>query len=219
LTKLTGRQVADAGLDGWAYVHHSLRTRLPIPDFATGASVVNSIGTAAAQVGHYPDLDLRPTHLGIRLMSHDVHGVTAHDVRLARLITSIVTGAGLTLEAAGARCVALALDSPAYPSVLPFWRAVLEMEDVPGEDDELRDPLGALPTVWFQPSGAEEPRQHWHLDLWVDPSTIQPRIDAALAAGGTLVTDQYAPSYWVLADPDGNKVCLCTWQDTSDASS
>ena len=36
--------------------------------------------------------------------------------------------------------------------------------------------------------------------------------DAALAAGGTLVSDAWAPSYWVLADPEGNQVCLSTWQ-------
>ena len=39
------------------------------------------------------------------------------------------------------------------------------------------------------------------------------RIDAALAAGGTLVSDAEAPSFWVLADPQGNRACLCTWQD------
>jgi len=49
--------------------------------------------------------------------------------------------------------------------------------------------------------------------VWVDPSQVQPRIDAALAAGGSLVSDEEAPSFWVLADPDGNRMCLCTWQD------
>jgi 4a-hydroxytetrahydrobiopterin dehydratase len=42
---------------------------------------------------------------------------------------------------------------------------------------------------------------------------VQPRIDAALAAGGRVAGDAEAPAFWVLADPDGNKVCLCTWQD------
>jgi 4a-hydroxytetrahydrobiopterin dehydratase len=81
-----------------------------------------------------------------------------------------------------------------------------------GDGDEVRDPAGAFPTVWFQPSGDAEPQQRWHPDLWVDPAQVQPRIDAAVAAGGVLVSDEEAPSFWVLADPDGNKVCLCTWQ-------
>ena len=48
--------------------------------------------------------------------------------------------------------------------------------------------------------------------MWVDPAEAEARIAAALAAGGTLVSDAEAPSFWVLADPDGNRVCLCTWQ-------
>jgi 4a-hydroxytetrahydrobiopterin dehydratase len=39
------------------------------------------------------------------------------------------------------------------------------------------------------------------------------RTEAALAAGGHLVTDRYARSWWVLADADGNEACVCTWQD------
>jgi 4a-hydroxytetrahydrobiopterin dehydratase len=36
---------------------------------------------------------------------------------------------------------------------------------------------------------------------------------AELGAGGTLVSDAEAPSFWMLADPEGNRACLCTWQD------
>ena len=38
-------------------------------------------------------------------------------------------------------------------------------------------------------------------------------VDAALAAGGTMVTDQFAKAWWVLADAEGNEACICTWQD------
>ena len=37
-------------------------------------------------------------------------------------------------------------------------------------------------------------------------------VEAAVAAGGRLVTDDFAPSWWVLADADGNEACVCTWQ-------
>ena len=33
-----------------------------------------------------------------------------------------------------------------------------------------------------------------------------------IAAGGTLVSDAAAPAFWVLADPEGNEACVCTWQ-------
>ena len=38
------------------------------------------------------------------------------------------------------------------------------------------------------------------------------RRDRALAAGGRLVSDAAAPSFWILADADGNEACICTWQ-------
>ena len=75
------------------------------------------------------------------------------------------------------------------------------------------DPSQAQPLIWFQASGSEEPRQRWHPDVWVDPSQVGPRIEAALAAGGKLVSDAEAPSFWVLADPQGNKACVCTSAD------
>lgn len=215
MSKLTGRQIADEGLDGWAYLLGGLQTRLHTRNFATGLSVVNAIGAAAEEMNHHPDLALRYTHVDIRLASHDERGVTDRDIRLGRAISSIAAAAGVRLDSSNASRLELALDTPDRDSILPFWAAVLATEHLSGPDfgDELRDPADSLPTVWFQASGSEEPRQRWHLDLWVDPAQVQPRIDAALAAGGTLVSDAEAPSFWVLADPQGNRACLCTWQN------
>jgi 4a-hydroxytetrahydrobiopterin dehydratase len=215
MSKLTGQQIADKGLAGWAYLLSGLQTRIHTKNFATGLSVVNSIGAAAEEMNHHPDLNLRYTHVDVRLTSHDERGVTDRDIRLARAVSSIAAAAGVRLDSSGVSRLELALDTPARDSIVPFWAAVLATEHLSGPDfgDELRDPADGLPTVWFQESGSEEPRQRWHLDLWVDPAQVQPRIDAALAAGGTLVSDEEAPSFWVLADPQGNRACLCTWQD------
>jgi 4a-hydroxytetrahydrobiopterin dehydratase len=220
MTKLTGQQIADEGLDGWAYLFGGLQTRIRTSDFATGLALVNAIGAAAEEMNHHPDLDLRYSHVDVRLTSHDTWGVTGRDIRLARWISSMAADAGVTPECDSVSCLELALDSPAYATILPFWRAVLGMtgDSAPGTENELRDPAGALPVVWFQPSGSEEPRQRWHPDLWIDPAQVQPRIDAALAAGGTLVSDEHAPDFWVLADTDGNNVCLCTWQGLDETS-
>jgi 4a-hydroxytetrahydrobiopterin dehydratase len=140
------------------------------------------------------------------------HGVTDRDLRLAHAVTTIAADAGVRLDAGSVSRLELALDTPDHQEVLPFWAAVLAIRTEPDAGDEVRDPADGWPTIWFQASGSEEPRQRWHPDVWVDPAQVQPRIDAALAAGGTLVSDAEAPSYWVLADPDGNRVCLCTWQ-------
>ena len=217
MSKLTGQQIAAEGLDGWAYLLGGLQTRIHTKNFATGLGVVNAIGAAAEDMNHHPDLNLRYTHVDIRLTSHDEDGVTDRDIRLARAVSSIAAAAGARLDSSGVSRLELALDTPARESIVPFWAAVLATEHLSGPDfgDELSDPADGLPTVWFQESGSEEPRQRWHLDLWVEPAQVQPRIDAALAAGGTLVSDEEAPSFWVLADPEGNRACLCTWQDRS----
>lgn len=211
---LTGRQVADAGLDGWTFLGSHLATRLRTGDFAAGLALVDEIGAAAEEANHHPDLDLRYPHLDVRLTSHDAGGVTERDLRMARRITELAHRRGVLLDAGDLSRVDLALDTPDRSRVLPFWSAALGMQGGPGvPEDELRDPAGVHPMVWFQDSGDEEPRQRWHLDVWVDPGQVQARLDAALAAGGQLVSDTAAPSFWVLADPDGNRVCLCTWLD------
>jgi 4a-hydroxytetrahydrobiopterin dehydratase len=46
--------------------------------------------------------------------------------------------------------------------------------------------------------------------LWLAPEAAEERIAAAVAAGGSVVYDSEAPTYTVLADPDGNRVCVCT---------
>ncbi|GAA2632740.1 VOC family protein [Dactylosporangium fulvum] len=215
MAKMTGQQIAEERLEGWAFLVDGLQSRVRTGDFATGLALVNAIGSVAEEMDHHPDLDLRYGHLDVRLTSHDVRGVTGRDIRLAKAVSALVADAGLRLEAVSVSRLELALDSPGHAKIMPFWKAVLAMRDMSeyGVGDELRDPFGVLPLVWFQESGSEEPRQRWHPDIWVDPEQVQPRIDAAVAAGGTLVSDEDAPSFWVLADPEGNRVCLCTWQD------
>lgn len=207
-TTLTGRRIAGEALRGWVHLLGGLQTRIRTGDFATGVSVVAAIGAVAGD--HAPDLDVRPGHVDVRLTNRVERGVTEQEVRLARAITAVADDAGLALEPETVSRLELALDTPDHGAVLPFWAAVLAM--TPGEG-ELLDPAEGLPAVWFQASGGEEPRQRWHPDVWVDPAQVRPRIDAALAAGGTLASEEAAPSYWVLADPDGNRVCVCTWQE------
>lgn len=211
---LTGAQVAAEGLTGWAHLGNGLYTRVATPDFATGLALVNAVGApvveaAPERTGLQPDLSLNTTHVDITLAGRGLPGVTDEDITLARTITGLVTDAGLRPEATVTR-INFALDTPATDEVMPFWRAFLDYEDRPGAP-MVRDPAGRLPSVWFQPSGSEEPRQRWHMDVWLDPAEVQPRIRACLAAGGRL-DDTYAPAFWVLADAEGNRSCLATWQ-------
>ncbi|MFY0409588.1 VOC family protein [Solicola sp. PLA-1-18] len=96
----------------------------------------------------------------------------------------------------------------------PFWAALLDYDTVEAWGElQLRDATGRRASIWFQPTETHDvPRQRWHLDLRVPPEVIQTRIAAALKAGGELVDDTAAPAFWVLADPQGNRACLTTWQ-------
>lgn len=210
--KLTGQQIADAGLAGWAYVGGRLQTRIRTGDFVTGLKIVEAIGAVAEEMNHHPDLDLRYGRIDVRLRSHDVAGVTERDVRLCRRIADIAATAGVELDGTEVSRLEFGLDSPEGRAIAPFWAAVLGMRHDAGDGyDDVVDPAEVLPLIWFQASGSDEPRQRWHPDVWVDPAQVQPRIDAAIAAGGTLVSDARAPRFWVLADAEGNQVCLCTW--------
>jgi 4a-hydroxytetrahydrobiopterin dehydratase len=210
MTKLPYPRVAEGLPPGWALLLDRIATRVPTRDFATGLALVDQIGAAAEAADHHPDLDLRYTAVEVRLSSHDEGGVTERDLALARTISDLAVSAGLTPSAVGVTQLELGLDSPDRAAVAPFWAAVL---GATAHDIEVVDETGRLPTIWFQKSGRDEPRQRWHHDLWVDPAEVRPRIDAAVAAGGRLVSDAEAPSFWVLEDPEGNKICLCTWQD------
>ena len=110
--------------------------------------------------------------------------------------------------------VELGLDTASDDRLGPFWAAVLTGDAGGVVADTVFDPTGQLPSIWFQGTEPHDtPRQRWHLDLWVAPEVARSRIDAAVAAGGTVVDDSEAPSFTVLADPDGNKVCVCTHLD------
>jgi 4a-hydroxytetrahydrobiopterin dehydratase len=210
-TTLSFAEVEAAGLDDWRQLFEALRTRFLTGDFATGLRLVTRIGELAEEANHHPDVDLRYPHVNVSLCSHDVFGVTSRDVDLARRISEVAAELGVRADPEATAVVEIGLDTWDYEEIKPFWKAVLGMDDHPHFDQELRDLSGAKPTLWFQETDRhEEPRQRFHLDIRVPPEVAGPRIEAALAAGGTLVSDERAPRFVVLADPHGNKVCVTT---------
>ena len=207
---LSLRDVEAEGLSDWRLLFSALHTRFRTRSFATGLELVNRIGEEAEAMNHHPDLDLRYPHLNVRLTSHDTGGVTTRDIRLARKISEFAASANVAADPSAVSVLELALDSEDYRAIKPFWRAVLALRDSRAEE-ELVDPDGALPTLWFQETDAHEPpRQRFHVDVRVPPEVARERIDAALAAGGTLVSEEHAPRFWVLADAQGNKACVTT---------
>ena len=128
-----------------------------------------------------------------------------------RTISSIARELGIPAEPTTVTQLEIAIDAIHIPAVKPFWEAVLGYK--PHLDDDSLDPYGRAPAFWFQQMDAPRPqRNRIHIDVTVPHDVAQQRIAAALAAGGTLVSDGAAPAFWILADPEGNEACICTWQ-------
>lgn len=218
--KLSHDEVQAAGLADWRQVWSLLRARFDTGDFATGLALVDRIGAAAEQANHHPDVLLTYPAVQVTLSSHDVGGLTSRDLDLARTISGLAAEAGVTADPSGLTHVELGLDTDDAARLGPFYAALTGGET---DDGEVRDASGDAPTIWFQdpdPSyapGEGEPDQRWHLDVWVPADRAVERLAAVLDAGGRLVTDEYAPSFWVVADADGNRACICTPMDRGSA--
>jgi 4a-hydroxytetrahydrobiopterin dehydratase len=209
---LGGQAVEAEGLEDWRLLLAGLHARFRTGGFAAGVAFVDRIATEADRADHHPDVDLRYGFVHVRLASHDVGGVTARDVRLARTISGIAAELGLSPQLDRLQVVEIGLDSADAGEVKGFWAAVLGLTDSTAYDDELVDRDGRLPTLWFQRTDPHDPpRQRFHFDVRVAPEQVEGRIRAALDAGGTMVSDASAPRFWVLADKQGNKACITTW--------
>lgn len=210
--------VLAAGLDDWRVLAQGLHARYRTPGVAAGASFASAAVEAAG--AHADHLDLTVGHRSVVLRSATRHErglwVTADDVEAARAVRAVALEHGLTAEPGLVAQLELALDTWSTPEQSRFWAAVLTGDpDHHHEGGDVVDLPPGLPHVWFQGQEGEraEATQRWHLDLWLDPEVAPARIEAAVAAGGTVADTSAAPSFTVLADPEGNKVCICTTLD------
>lgn len=208
--QLTPRQFhAAGGIEDWRVLFTGACTYFRTGSFARGVALVEAIGRVADAADHHPDVDLRYGGVAVRLWSHDVDGLSNRDVALARAISDAAGALGLDADPAALEDVQLSVDAADIPAIIPFWRAVLGYRQV-GEED-LTDPFGRGPTVWFQQMDAPRPqRNRIHVDVAVAPEAAEARVAAALEAGGVLVSDEHAPTWWTLADPEGNEVDVAT---------
>lgn len=213
--KLSATQVRDAGLADWRQILGRIKARFRTGDFRTGLALVDEIAAAAEAANHHPDIQLTYTDVIVTLASHDVRGITSRDLDLARRISSLAAELGVASDVGGLTQLELGLDTALGPRLAPFYAALLGCTV---EEGEPVDPSGQVPTLWWQePDGdeawalPEQPfEQRWHFDVWVAHDEGERRLQAALDAGGRLVSDRAAPAYWVVEDADGNRSCICT---------
>jgi 4a-hydroxytetrahydrobiopterin dehydratase len=207
---ITPRQFQEAdGVGDWRVVADGACVLFRTGSFAAGVALVDVIGRLAAAADRQPDVDLRDQGVTVRLPMTEV-GLGGRDVELARRISAAARELGVPADPAAAQTVQLTIDALVGAEVMPFWRAVLGYQEV--GDEDLVDPQGRGPSLWFQDMDGPRPqRNRIHVDVWVPHDQAQARVAAALAAGGRLVTDEHAPSWWTLADAEGNEVDVATW--------
>ena len=210
---------------GWRYLLGTLAVSVAVLSLAQASEVAAAAVAASGQDadGHLR-VDMRPDRVELSVQTRALGAVTGRDTRLAHRIADAVAGLGLApagATSAGSprpvQILEMAIDAVDIPAIRPFWKAVIGYVDEPGSDgaqDAIVDPAGQLPAIWFQQMDAPRPqRNRVHFDITVAHDEAEPRVRAALAAGGRLVDDSFARSFWVLADAEGNEVCVCTWAD------
>lgn len=212
MEKLSTQEILDAGLDDWRKLAQALHARYRIADFRAGAAFVAAVAEAAESAAHHPDLKMTGGVVDVSLCTHeDGLWVTPKDIGMARKISEIARQQGLEPEPTAVAQLEIALDTANEAGVAPFWSALLTGSPDNKIYDSVFDPTNRVPSLWFQGTGEHEtPRQRWHFDLWLAPEVAQERVMAAVAQGGSVIDDSQAPSFTVLADPDGNKVCVAT---------
>ncbi len=236
-TKLS-RAEASAAVTGigWRLILGEFRTEVLTGSLPLAADVAARAAAVAGAEGHLR-MDVRADRVVLSLQAAALGWVTPRDVELAHRISKVVgefrltTQSGVGDDSAGddsaggdsaggdtrsLQVLEVGIDALDAAAIRPFWKAVLGYTDEPGKagpQDALVDPVGQGPAIWFQPMDAPRPqRNRIHFDVSVPHDEAHQRIQATIAAGGTLVYDAEAPAFWVLADPEGNEACITTWQ-------
>jgi 4a-hydroxytetrahydrobiopterin dehydratase len=176
---------------------------------------VQAISELPGVEDHRPGVDVRHDGVTVHTITYteDYFGPSQRDVALARQVSAAARQLGLAADPAGIQSLLIIPGATDITNVMPFWRAILGYEprrDSPDED--LVDPHERGAPFWFEQM--QEPRGDGggaiHVAIWVPYEQAEARVAAALAAGGRMVRDEFAPSWWTLADVAGNEADIAT---------
>src|SRR5881296_4302563 len=197
--RITARRFHESeGVEDWRVVGEGACAYFRTGSFAAGSRLAHAISELAGLDDHHPDVDLRHDGVIVRLITvaAGYYGLSERDLELARQISAIARKLGVPGDPAKVQTVQITIDAFDIPKVKPFWRAVLGYQDRDDSPEDLVDPRGRGASIWFQKIDTPDPQvNRVHLDIWVPPDQAQARIDAAIAAGGHLVSDKYAPRW------------------------
>lgn len=222
---LSGAQITAAKLTDWRKLGQALHARFVIGDLRAGARFVTAISEVGEAGGHL-EVRMRTRHVDLKVISddviyrddagtqHQVEWVTRHDVDLARRITEIAAQLSLVADPRSITTVELALDTADAANLAPVWSALLTGGPRAGHDRRRRarcdrpDAHPLVPRSRSAPhSTPEVPHRH--------PGAVRRRratYRRRSRRGAVVVDDSRVPGTTVLADPEGNKACVGTFQ-------
>ena len=203
------RFLAAEGLGDWVVLHGGATAVFRVPSLAGAARLAEAVAQIPGLDGSL--MTLADGQLTVRL-TRGVFALEERHVELARAVSAVAREHGAPADRSGAQEVQFAVAARPEAIDVGFWRAVLGYAEL--DDDNGVDPLGHGSTVWMQSLDPAKPLRHaMHVDVSVAREQAEPRLAAALAAGGRIVDDSSAPDAWILADRAGNRVCIAAWPD------
>jgi 4a-hydroxytetrahydrobiopterin dehydratase len=201
--------LAADGVDDWAVLHGGATAAFVVGSMTDAVSLAEVIAAVPGLEDAGAILTIAGPRLTVRL-TRDIWRLETHHIDLARAVSTVARANGATADRASVQEVQLAIAAKPDAIDKPFWAAVLGY--TPLADDNVVDPLGHGSTVWMQELDADKPLRHaMHVDVSVPRDQARARLDAALAAGGRIVTE--SNEHWTLSDRAGNRVCIAVWPD------
>jgi len=86
------------GVDDWRVLSGVACAYFGTGSFRAGVALVDAIGALADAANHHPDVDLRYPSVVVRLVTHDVGGLSSRDVELARQISAAARDLGVAAD-------------------------------------------------------------------------------------------------------------------------
>ncbi len=201
------------GVSDWRVTGNGPHTVFTATSLSDAAGLIAPVVAAAERFGILPDVDVRPEGVVVRIPNRSPEGIPAAATDFASAVSEAAAELQLTPDPSLAQTIGIYVAQHSKADVRPFFMAALGY-DALGDTDAI-DPLRCGPQLAFNPISGDSPaRGRTHFDVFVPADQARARVDAALAAGGRLADDSYAPSWWSLASPDNHGVDIASWTDT-----
>ncbi|TBN58353.1 hypothetical protein EYE40_13655 [Glaciihabitans arcticus] len=204
---------ASPGVEDWRVLFWGAQAFYSTTSFVQGAEFVSAIAEISTRIGHNPDVDLRAEGVTVRTASQRNGALSHKDAELAAAISEAAHGLGLEADPSRLMFIGIAIAQDTDVDTRPFWEAITGYDRL--LDEDLIDPLRRGPHLWFHELNSPRPgRGRTHIDVSVPADQAEKRVQAAVAAGGRIVNDTYAPKWWTLASPDNHGVDVAGWADS-----